>query len=252
VRQGQIIPFEGDEFVRDDIPYEKILEMQGKSVVKEKKDLQDKIDKSKGQMKLGGNGKSQNNANGKTLEERLMEAYERDLNRPREDGWIENPNRPTGYGIPDENDNEEEMRRKLAEDIENGVYVPPNADKDDFKRWLQDTYVGSPYDSRKKKQARSVIRNITGISVGIGIIFTAIWFAFPGKFINVRGTDPAAYYAERYDAGLYNAPQALMEDTFKQDNGPVLEKVETRFGEEKVNKNQGGLMNFAPAPRVDL
>jgi len=45
----------------------------------------------------------------KSLAERLREAEENNNNRPREGGWVEDPSRPTGYGIPDENDNEIEM-----------------------------------------------------------------------------------------------------------------------------------------------
>ena len=88
------------------------------------------------------------------MEERLQEAYEKNLSRPREDGWIENPDRPTGYGIPDESDDEEEMRKQMEEDIASGKYVPddslPNGYMDEFVRLLRDTYVGSPYDSKKK------------------------------------------------------------------------------------------------------
>ena len=42
-------------------------------------------------------------------------------------------------------------------------------------------------DSDAKKEARYVVRNITGFSVAIGIIFTIIWYAFPGKFISYKG-----------------------------------------------------------------
>lgn len=188
-------------------------------------------DKSKtGQMKLNPSSPPMDSA---SLEKRLQDAYEKNLARPREDGWIENPNRPTGYGIPDENDNEEEMKRQMQEDIESGKYQEPTwENRDDFKRWLKDTYVGSPYDSRKKKQARSVVRNITVISIGIGIIFTAIWYAFPGKFINVRGADPELYQA-RYET-VYTAPDELMRDSFNndKDDGPG-QAEQTRFGEQR-------------------
>lgn len=56
-----------------------------------------------------------------------------------------------------------------------------------------------------------MIRNITGISVAIGVIFTAIWFAFPGQFISFRGDDEnaAAISSKRY-AATYIDPDELL------------------------------------------
>ena len=225
--QQEIIAFDDyiSDFAKDDIkkPKEKdVTSLLG---------LSDSEKSKTGQMKLKSSSPPMDSV---SLEKRLQESYERNLQRPREDGWIENPNRPTGYGIPDENDNEEEMKRQMEEDIESGKYQEPTwENRDDFKRWIKDTYVGSPYDSRKKKQARSVVRNITGISIGIGIIFTAIWFAFPGKFINVRGSDPELYQ-QRYDETVYTAPDELMRDSFdERDNGLSAPPEQTRFGEQR-------------------
>ena len=83
--------------------------------------------------------------------------------------------RPTGYSS-DETDDDENWVPSIADDS------PP------FIRFLKDVYIGSEYDSKSKKQARYVIRNITGISVAIGVIFTLIWYAFPDRFISYRGT----------------------------------------------------------------
>jgi hypothetical protein len=47
-------------------------------------------------------------------------------------------------------------------------------------------YIGTPYDSNSKKQARFVVRNITLLSALIGLVFTVVWYAFPGKFISIR------------------------------------------------------------------
>ena len=86
--------------------------------------------------------------------------------------------RPTGYS-----------RRGMldVEDEEDDPDWRPDAVKDDFTKVLKDIYVGSEYDSDAKKEARYVVRNITGFSVAIGIIFTIIWYAFPGRFISYKG-----------------------------------------------------------------
>ena len=193
--QMEVIPFDYvQEFAKDDLPTES----------KEKKDDRDK--KSTGMPRLGGQ-------DGKSLEQRLQEAYRKNLNRPREEGWIENPDRPTGYGLPDAEDNEAEMRKRMEDDIVAGKYVPddpPDGVKDEFVKLLKDIYIGSPYDSRKKQQARYVIRNITGISVLFGIVFTVIWYAFPGRFIStVKDRDFAARYS---NLDFYKPPSGLMQD----------------------------------------
>lgn len=237
----------GDIFARDDLPFEKLM-----GSLSNKKGNDEKAAPSVGNEgaetgvpKLGGKEMS--------LEERLQEAYERNLNRPREDGWIENPDRPTGYGIPDEDDNEEEMRKQLEEDIEQGTYVPddsvPNGYMDSFVRLLRDTYIGSPYDSRKKQQARYVIRNITGISVGIGIVFTAVWYLSPVKFISTaKDRDFTAIYK---DAEYYRAPSGLMNDDLKSSNvyidAGAPSGPQTRFdGMDRPSPR------LAPKPQVDL
>ena len=61
-----------------------------------------------------------------------------------------------------------------------------NSDSGWLQRLLKDAYVGSPYDSSNKKQARFVVRSITALSALIGVVFTLVWYAFPGKFISVR------------------------------------------------------------------
>jgi hypothetical protein len=167
-------------------------------------------------------------------------------------GWIEDPNRPTGYGRPDVDDDEESMIAKMLED----KWMPPE-NESQFDRWFRETYVGSPYDSRKKKQARLVIKNITFISFGIGFIFTAIWFAFPGKFISVRGERD---FTERY-ATDFVPPQGLLSEEWSKSKVssadaqlyfddavglPIQEK--TRWGEQ----GNGNQFQLAPPPRADL
>lgn len=245
--QMGVVPFDSiEEFAKEDLPIEKVMgNLRNKENDKKKKE------RVGGTPRLGG-------ADEKSLEERLQEAYKKNLNRPREDGWIENPDRPTGYGIPDEGDNEVEMRKRMEEDIEAGKYVPdgpPDGVKDEFVKLLRDTYIGSPYDSRKKQQARYVIRNITGISVLFGIVFTIVWYAFPGKFIS---TAKDRDYTARYvDMDFYKAPSGLMRDDIGS-SGAVDEKgyigdaappaPQTRFDYDKPRID----MPRAPKPSVEL
>ena len=246
--QMEVVPFDSfvDEFAKEDIPLEKVMGNVGSGISGDKK-IKEK-EKGQGLPQLG--------SNEKPLEQRLQEAYEKNLKRPREGGWIENPDRPTGYGIPDENDNEAEMLKQMEEDMASGKYVPdvpPDGVKDEFVRFLKDTYIGSPYDSRKKQQARYVIRNITGISVLFGIVFTAIWFAFPGKFIS---TAKDRDYTARYtDTDFFRAPSGLMDDNiggsvdeqgFIGDAAPPA--PQTRFDYDKPNIK----LPRAPKPSVDL
>ena len=257
-QQMCVIPYEDEDagtmFAREDLPLDKImgqLSNKGQAVDSQKRG--EKISKLKGSgvPKIGGNRK--------TVEERLQESYVKNLNRPREGGWIENPNRNTGYGIPDENDNETEMQKKMEDDMASGKYVPddsvPDGYMDEFLRFLRNTYIGSPYDSRKKQQARYVIRNITGISVAIGVVFTIIWYASPVKFISTAQDREARYQ----DTDYYRAPNGLMNDDLKSRqidlNGYIDEgaptPVQTRFDGFNRPKNNDGAIR-APMPSVDL
>mmetsp|Transcript_11182 Transcript_11182/g.24424 ORF Transcript_11182/g.24424 Transcript_11182/m.24424 type:complete len:190 (-) Transcript_11182:940-1509(-) len=81
----------------------------------------------------------------------------------------EDPERPTGYNTPDVDE---------YDTLPPEGYEYESAEKDNqAMRFLKEVYIGSPYDSRKKKQARYVIKNITGISIAIGVVFTAVWYA---------------------------------------------------------------------------
>jgi len=169
-------------------------------------------------------------------------------------GWIEDPSRPTGYGRPDLDDDEDEMQLKMIED----KWLPP-ADESGFQKWFRETYVGSPYDSRKKKQARLVIINITFISVAIGVVFAGVWLLFPGKFISIRGDrDFTARYATDFVA-----PEGLLNEEWQRskvspnDAGRYFDDAvglplpeQTRFGE--VKQPSGAGLSFAPPPRADL
>lgn len=115
--------------------------------------------------------------------------------------------RPTGY----------------ANEIDEDPSWAPSASKDDFMKVLKDVYIGSDYDSAAKKQARYVVRNITGFSVAIGLIFTIIWYAFPGRFISYKGdkdslNNPSSSIQyvnpdELLSKDLYNNRDVQFEDT---------------------------------------
>ena len=166
--------------------------------------------------------------------------------------------RPTGYDNNDDEEEEEEERRNREADVN---WVPsvdsdPNTDSPVFK-FLKDTYIGSPYDSRKKQQARYVIRNITAISVLIGLIFTGIWYAFPGKFVSVRGTQD---FSQRYN--YVNPDDLLNEAMYKSGSSTVYFDENTNPGtngyadrEELASPRvpyQKNLLPRAPPPTVDL
>lgn len=91
--------------------------------------------------------------------------------------------RPSGYDNEDINDVD-------PNDIdgEDPNWLPRDTSTaNPLVNFLKDVYIGSPYDSRNKQQARYVVRNVTAISVAIGLVFTFIWYAFPGKFISFKG-----------------------------------------------------------------
>lgn len=168
-------------------------------------------------------------------------------------GWIENPNRGTGYNTPDLNDNEEEMRQKMLDDN----WTPEVLDESPLQRWFRDTYVGSPYDSRKKQQARYVIKNITAICFSIGFIFTAVWFAFPGKFISVRGQRD---FSQRYQQSFVE-PEGLLSEDWQRSQAPSAEPFfddakglpeKERYADQRIPLEQGKPFRLAPPPTLDL
>lgn len=215
-----IIPFDGAGFAREDIPTPPPKQQEGS---------QSLLDRAR-----------------KMVEEKQV------FVNPT--GWIEDPNRPTGYGRPDLDDDEDEMFEKM---IEEG-WMPP-ADESPIQKWIRETYVGSPYDSRKKRQARGVVINITAICIGIGLVFTGIWFAFPGKFISVRGDrDFSARYAQDFvppdgllsDEWLSRPQTPSSGDAFFDDARGLPEQEQTRFPYDKSTDKP--IFQMAPPPRLDL
>ena len=139
-----------------------------------------------------------------------------EMNKVKESKWekknpndvIDNKNRGTGYDLwnkEDEEDQLEELEKRLLLKKENEDEDDnwlPSRDEDitnPIERFLKTAIFDSPYDSRRKKQAKYVIRNIFGFSFAISIVFTGLWYAFPGKFISYRGnTDFTARYQQSY------------------------------------------------------
>jgi hypothetical protein len=115
--------------------------------------------------------------------------------------------RPTGYA---NNDSDED-----AADLET---LPPDDEKspkNPVVRFFRDVYVGSPYDSRRRQQARYVVRNITGISVAIGLIFTLLWYLAPNKFISYKGDKVPVSYMEQ---SRLLSPDDMLQDIYPRDS----------------------------------
>ena len=112
--------------------------------------------------------------------------------------------RPTGYSNEEDDDDDD--------------FVPQLIDEGtpEFLRFLKNAYIDSPYDNKKKLQAKSVVRSITLISFGIGVIFTAVWYAFPGKFVSVRAPtalDSTAYQLPSNQRSVYSPDDLLSAPT---------------------------------------
>ena len=89
---------------------------------------------------------------------------------------------------------------------------------------LFNAYIGTPYDSKNKREARFVTRSITLISFVIGLVFTGVYYVFPGKFISIRGdTDFTVRYSkeqQRYD------PDQLLQDSVNDNFVPFDKNLE--------------------------
>ena len=81
----------------------------------------------------------------------------------------DNSAQPTGYGSDDDDDLPQEDQYPSA--------VP---------RLLRDLYLPSPFDSNSRRQAKLLARNITFFSLAIGVIFTALWYLSPVKFVSLN------------------------------------------------------------------
>lgn len=119
--------------------------------------------------------------------------------------------RPAGYDRPDD-DEEEEERFTVFNFTTSPDPLSQFNDTNDpaLVRFLKDVYIGSPTDGRKRQQARFIVRSVTLISFVIGVIFTGVWYAFPGKFISFRGTKD---FSARYTTE-YIDPNNLLQDDY--------------------------------------
>lgn len=118
--------------------------------------------------------------------------------------WIpSDDDRPTGYDTPDDDDTTD----TVGFDISNREQ---NADEDNLvAQFIRNTYLPSPYDSRKTSQAKYVYRSITLLCVAIGGVFAAVWLLFPGKFVSYRGdTD----FNSRYSSSYVDADSLLQQE----------------------------------------
>jgi hypothetical protein len=144
----------------------------------------------------------------------------------RSTNTMEDVSRPTGYDTFDENDVDDPRRWEEEEDPNQSLIM----------KFLKDVYIGSPYDNKNKQEARIVVRSVTVISIAIGIIFTGIWYAFPGKFISYRGdTDFTARYSVSY-----TDPDELLKQDFNRAQGEFFDEASPPEVEQS---------RFAPTPK---
>jgi hypothetical protein len=131
-----IMPF---DFARDDIPLPKVSQPK----VTKKDDSED-------------NSKSV--VSSRSASNRWIEDEEKTvINTPRKK-WVEDPSRPTGYINQDEDDDD---------------WVP-SQDSEGVQKFLKDYFFDQEFDSMKRKDAKSVIRNVTLISGILGTIYTIL------------------------------------------------------------------------------
>ena len=125
-----------------------------------------------------------------------------------------------------------------GKDYDDDDWVPTLADNNpEFIKFLKDTYIGTEFDSPRRKEARYVIRNITGISLTIGIIFTIIWYTFPGKFISYRGDTnfQSRYNTEEVLRNDFDRnPSKIFENTLKSDIIPTSPRYSNEIKSNEI------------------
>lgn len=119
--------------------------------------------------------------------------------------FAEDPSRPTGYGNTDEDD-------------DNWV---PSTDTTGVEKFMKDYILNSPYDSSQRQDAKFVARNVIFFSFAIGTIFTVLFYAFPGKFIERRG---AVDFSQRYQQSFVD-PNGLLNDEFNNSGGELFDSA---------------------------
>lgn len=127
--------------------------------------------------------------------------------------------RPTGYDNAEEdpNDLDQTPTQEQLDQYEE-QFSQIRKSRNPIIQVLFNAYVGTPYDSKNKREARFVTRSITLISFLIGVVFTGVFYAFPSKFLSIRGnTDFTARYTseqQRYD------PDQLLQDAIEDNFVP--------------------------------
>ena len=107
--------------------------------------------------------------------------------------FIEDPSRPTGY---------------VNEDEEEDNWVP-STDSTGVEKFMKDYILPSPYDSSKRQDAKFTVRSVFLFSFAIGAIFTTLFYAFPGKFIERRGD---VDFSKRYEQPSVDSNKLLEKD----------------------------------------
>jgi hypothetical protein len=117
--------------------------------------------------------------------------------------FVDDPSRPTGYGNTDEDD-------------DNWV---PSSDTTGVEKFMRDYILDSPYDNSKRQDAKFVVRSVIFFSFAIGTIFTLLFYAFPGKFIERRSD---VDFSKRYQQTFVD-PNGLLNDEFKSSGGELFD-----------------------------
>ena len=190
------------DFARDDIPLSKLNQTQSRDP---KQIVQANLDK---------------------LNRDMLQAavYDKDMSMEEmRRRWEAVDNKATGYDTPDPIEEEPDPSTIIDNRAE---WMKPNDEDNGIMKFVKEVYIGSPYDSRKKQQARYVVRSITLLSVGIGIVFTAIWYLSPVKFISYKGdlernmnsnpTSNYLLYENPTKSPTYIDPDELLQSEFER------------------------------------
>ena len=119
--------------------------------------------------------------------------------------FVEDPSRPTGY---------------INEDEEEDNWVPSN-DSAGFEKFMKDYILPSEYDSSKRADAKFTVRSVILFSFAIGAIFTTLFYAFPGKFIERRGD---VNFSSRYEQ-KFEDTNKLLEKDLKGNEGEYFDDM---------------------------